>query len=102
MMLAILGCSSKIMVPEHDNHAKENKLFDAKPHVDTTHDQLVQMVTGLSFQNEYSKSQLEGLRVILLESDGFSLFGSKVPQKRNRKDNTMALFARNNILAPCT
>ena len=79
MMLAILGCSSKIMVPEYDNHAKENELFDVKLHVDATHDQLVQMVTGLSLQNEYSKSQLEGLRVIFLESNGFSLFGSKVP-----------------------
>ena len=48
MMLAILGCLSKIMVPEYDNHAKENELFDVKLHVDATHDQLVQMVTGLS------------------------------------------------------
>ena len=85
MMLVILGCSSKIMVPEHDNHAKENKLFDAKPNVDTTHDQLVQMVAGLSLQNEYSRSQLEGLRDVLLESDGFSLFGSKVPKKETEE-----------------
>ncbi|RVW37808.1 hypothetical protein CK203_087892 [Vitis vinifera] len=75
----LIPTQSKIIVPEHDNHAKENELFDAKPNVDTTHDQLVQMVAGLSLQNEYSRSQLEGLRDVLSESDGFSLFGSKKP-----------------------
>ncbi|KAL6316994.1 hypothetical protein AAG906_026689 [Vitis piasezkii] len=75
----LIPTQSKIIVPEHDNHTKENELFDAKPHVDTTHDQLVQMVAGLSLQNEYSRSQLEGLRDVLSESDGFSLFWSKKP-----------------------
>lgn len=56
MMLAILRCSSEIMVSEYDNHIKENELFEAKSHVDTTHEQLIQMVTRLSLQNEYSNS----------------------------------------------
>ena len=39
--------AKRIMVPEHSNHAKENELFDAKPHVDASHDHLVQMVMEL-------------------------------------------------------
>ena len=53
-------------------------MFDVKPHVDATHDQLVHMVTELIFQNEYLKSQSEGLQVFHSESDGLSLFRSKV------------------------
>lgn len=98
MMLAILGRSSRIMVLEHANHAKENEFFDAKPHVDAIQDQLVQMVMELSLQNECSKSQFEGLRVVLSESDGFSLFRFKVPQKRNWRDP----FAGDNMLVQCT
>ena len=52
------------------NHAKENGLFDGKPHVDATHDQLVLMVMELNLQNEYLKSQFEGLQAFHSESDG--------------------------------
>lgn len=52
------------------NYAKENGLFDGKPHVDATHDQLVLMVMELNLQNEYLKSQFEGLQAFHSESDG--------------------------------
>lgn len=52
------------------NHAKENGLFNGKPHIDATHDQLVQMVVELNLQNEYLKSQFQGLQAYQSESDG--------------------------------
>lgn len=51
------------------NHAEQNGFFDAEPHVDGTYDQLVQMVVELNLQNEYLKSQFEGLQAFHSESD---------------------------------
>ncbi|GLT39332.1 hypothetical protein SLA2020_135300 [Shorea laevis] len=41
---------------------KDNGLFDGNPPSEDTHDQLLQMVTELKFQNEFLKSQLESLK----------------------------------------
>ena len=73
-------------------------MFDVKPHVDATHDQLVHMVTELIFQNEYLKSQSEGLQVFHSESDGLSLFRSKVSlPRKNIRETAVARFVGNNI-----
>ncbi|CAA0819980.1 Protein GRIP [Striga hermonthica] len=66
---------------------EENEQLDSSPMVDSrnpvqengyhdgnedssSHDELVQMVAELGFQNEYLKSQYEGLKTVILDSDG--------------------------------
>lgn len=49
------------------NIAVENGLPDVDPCSGDSHDQLVQMVTELKFQNEFLKCQFEGLKNIQLE-----------------------------------
>ncbi|KAG8662870.1 protein GRIP isoform X3 [Manihot esculenta] len=44
------------------NFAKENGLHDDNPLTETSHEQLVQMVFELKLQNEFLKSQFEGLK----------------------------------------
>ncbi|KAJ9172583.1 hypothetical protein P3X46_015800 [Hevea brasiliensis] len=44
------------------NLAKENGLHDDSPLTETAHEQLVQMVIELKFQNEFLKSQFEALK----------------------------------------
>lgn len=44
------------------NFAKENGLHDDNPLTETSHEQLVQMVIELKLQNEFLKSQFEGLK----------------------------------------
>ncbi|KAH6797037.1 Golgi-localized GRIP domain-containing protein [Perilla frutescens var. hirtella] len=48
---------------------KENGFRVGNTHSNYGHDELVQMVTELSFQNEYMKSQYEGLQNYLLDSN---------------------------------
>ncbi|GFP89927.1 protein grip [Phtheirospermum japonicum] len=47
----------------------DNGYHDVKAQSDYIHDELVQMVVELSFQNEYMKSQFEGLKNHILDSD---------------------------------
>ncbi|KAF8410310.1 hypothetical protein HHK36_002836 [Tetracentron sinense] len=49
---------------------KENGICDGAASPDDTHDQLVQMVIELKFQNEYLKAQFQGLKHVHSESDG--------------------------------
>ena len=46
-------------------HIKENGLCNDDDEIgpDATHDQLIQMITELKFQNEYFKSQIKGLQM---------------------------------------
>ena len=61
------------------NHVKENGLFNGMRHIDSTHDQLVQMVVELNLQNEYLKSQL--LQAFHSESDGSPLHAREAVQE---------------------
>uniref|UniRef100_A0A2P2KYN3 Protein GRIP n=1 Tax=Rhizophora mucronata TaxID=61149 RepID=A0A2P2KYN3_RHIMU len=49
--------------------AKENGLLDKSELVENTHKQLLQTVIELKFQNEFLKSQFEGLKDLQLEQD---------------------------------
>ncbi|XP_059623324.1 protein GRIP-like [Cornus florida] len=49
---------------------KENGLYDGDPYTSETHDQLVQNIVELNFQNEYLKSQFEFLKELRSESGG--------------------------------
>ncbi|KAK6152997.1 hypothetical protein DH2020_012636 [Rehmannia glutinosa] len=51
------------------NLVKENGYGDENAHSNYSHDELVQMVVELNFQNEYMKSQYEGLKNHFLDSD---------------------------------
>ncbi|PIN07834.1 E3 ubiquitin ligase involved in syntaxin degradation [Handroanthus impetiginosus] len=51
------------------NLVKENGFGDGNPHSNYNHDELLQMVVELKFQNEYMKSQYDGLKNHLLDSD---------------------------------
>lgn len=64
------------------NLVKENGLSDGDTHCNYSHDELVQMVVELNFQNEYMKSQYEGLQNHLLES------GLLDKQKMQEHDNS--------------
>lgn len=55
-------------VIDHDL-VKENGFRDGNTHSNYSHDELVQMVVELNFQNEYMKSQYEGLKNHLLNSE---------------------------------
>ncbi|XP_057972873.1 protein GRIP isoform X2 [Malania oleifera] len=60
------------MSEENDgNIVKENGFSDKNPSSNCTHDQLVQMVIELKFQNEYLKSQFAGLDDLHLEKEAF-------------------------------
>ncbi|XP_041016605.1 protein GRIP isoform X2 [Juglans microcarpa x Juglans regia] len=54
--------SSDMSYTSNGNLAMENGLPDVNPCSNDTYDQMVQMVTDLRFQNEFLKSQFEGLR----------------------------------------
>lgn len=51
------------------NLVKENGIHVGNAHSNYSYDELVQMVTELNFQNEYMKSQYDGLKNHLLDSD---------------------------------
>lgn len=51
------------------NIVKENGIHVGNTHSNYSYDELVQMVTELNFQNEYMKSQYDGLKTHLLDSD---------------------------------
>ncbi|XP_022741967.1 protein GRIP-like isoform X2 [Durio zibethinus] len=52
------------------NLSKENGAVDGNLSSDDTHDQLLQTVTELKFENEFLKSQLESLKIFQSEHDG--------------------------------
>ncbi|XP_055803200.1 protein GRIP [Solanum dulcamara] len=51
------------------NHVKENGIYDSHQHTGDSHDDLVQMLEELNFQNEYLKSQIVGWQNINTYSD---------------------------------
>ncbi|KAI3462326.1 hypothetical protein Pfo_018989 [Paulownia fortunei] len=51
------------------NLVMENGFHDGNTHSNYSHEELVQMVAELNFQNEYMKSQYDGLKNHLLDSD---------------------------------
>ncbi|CAK9164929.1 unnamed protein product [Ilex paraguariensis] len=51
-----------------ENLSKENGLHDGNPYINGAHDQLVQMVVELNFQNEYLKTQFEDLKNLHTDS----------------------------------
>ncbi|KAM3252140.1 protein GRIP isoform X1 [Capsicum annuum] len=51
------------------NHVKENGVHDSYQHTDDSHDDLVQMLVELDFQNDYLKSQIVGWQNIHTYSD---------------------------------
>ncbi|KAK4479991.1 hypothetical protein RD792_013046 [Penstemon davidsonii] len=56
------------------NLLKENGTYDGNTEFNSSHDELVQMVVELDFQNEYMKSQFEGLKSHTLDK----------PEQRNK------------------
>ncbi|KAL3377801.1 hypothetical protein AABB24_003947 [Solanum stoloniferum] len=51
------------------DHVKDNRICDSHEHTGDSHDDLVQMLVELNFQNEYLKSQIVGWQSINIYSD---------------------------------
>lgn len=60
----------KVLSETNGDLSKENGVIDGNVSSDDTHDQLLQTVTELQFENEFLKSQLKSLKNFQSEHDG--------------------------------
>lgn len=80
--------------PESDGYLNKENGFDANPNPDDTHDQLLQMVAELKFQNEYLQSHFQDLKNLHTDSGGSYQQTKAVEQDGRPCEDTNELHER--------